>query len=508
MTMDYLTLAFLLISLVLSTLIFIFIITISSTKSSPNNKHPPGPSPFPIIGNILELGTQPHQALTSLSKTHGPIMNLKLGHITTIVISSPQAAREVLQKNDHSFSYRTVPDSLRAHDHHILSMVWMPPSAQWRVLKRVCATKVFSSHQLDSTQTIRQKKVQELLSHVGEYCLKGEALDIGEAAFTTVLNSISNTFFSMDLGHFASDKAQEFKDLIWGIMEEAGRPNVVDFFPILRVFDPQGVRRRMNGYFGNLIKFFDGLIDERLRLREASKMEANVCNDVLDSLMDIMMEENSQISRPHVLHLFLDLFVAGIDTTSSTVEWAMAELLRNPEKLEKARNEVRQVLMKCDHQQFEESHISKLPFLRAVVKETMRLHPPIPLLVPHKTEEDVHLCGFNIPKNAQILVNVWAMGRDPSVWDNPNQFIPERFLESEIDFKGHDFELIPFGAGRRICPGLPLANRTVHIMLASLLNCYDWKLDKGLKAEEMDMSEKYGITLHKAIPLQAIPIKV
>ncbi|KAF7844724.1 geraniol 8-hydroxylase-like [Senna tora] len=496
--MDYLTLA-LLISFVVGSLISIF-----GIRNSNFSKYPPGPSPFPIIGNILELGTQPHHSLTNLSKTYGPIMTLKLGNRTTIVISSAQVAREVLQKNDQVFSSRTIPNAGRAHDHHILSMVWMPPSAQWRVLRRVCATKVFSSQKLDSTQTIRQRKVQELVNHVGECCKKGEALDIGEAVFTTVLNSISNTFFSMDLGHYGSDKAQEFKHIILGIMEEAGRPNVVDFFPILGLLDPQCVRARLNTYFEKLISFFDGLIDERLRLR-ASEMESKGCNDVLDSLIQVMMEENSQVSRSHLLHLFLDLFVAGIDTTSSTVEWAMAELLCNPEKLDKVRQELQLALNKGE--EFDESHILKLPFLKAVVKETLRLHPPAPFLIPRKSEEDVELCGFVVPKNAQILINVWAMGRDSSVWENPNQFMPERFLESEIDFKGHDFELIPFGAGRRICPGLPLANRTVHLTLASILHCYDWKLPNGLEPEDMDMSERFGITLQKALPLQAIPIK-
>ena len=158
--------------------------------------------------------------------------------------------------------------------------------------------------------------------------------------------------------------------------------------------------------------------------------------------------------------------MAGIDTTSSTIEWAMAELIHNPKKLEKVRKELQQVLGKGE-QQLEESHISELPFLRAVVKETLRLHPPAPLLVPHKSENDVELCGYMVPKNAQILVNEWAMGRDSSIWTNPNEFMPERFLESEIDFKDQYFELILLGAGRRICPGLPLASRTMHIVLAS-----------------------------------------
>ncbi|CAJ1949888.1 unnamed protein product [Sphenostylis stenocarpa] len=497
--MDYLSL------LLLITIVWLSIrVLISSFKPIRSSKYPPGPHPFPIIGNILKLGNQPHQSLAKLSQIYGPIMSLKLGVTTTIVISSPRVAKEVLQKKDLIFANRAIPNTVRALDHHILSMVWMPPVAQWRILRRACATKVFSSQLLDSTQVFRQRKVQELMDYVKERCNRGEALDIGEASFTTVLNSISNTFFSMDLAHYTSDKSQEFRDIIWGIMEEAGRPNVVDFFPIFRLLDPQGARRRMKGYFGKLIAFFDGLIEERLRLR-ALENESNACNDVLDSMMELMLEDNSQVTRPHVLHLFLDLFVAGIDTTSSSIEWAMSELLRNPEKLEKVRKELQQVLVKGE--QLEESHISKLPFLQAVVKETFRLHPPVPLLVPHKSEVDIELCDFMVPKSAQILVNLWAMGRDSSIWPNPNEFTPQRFLESDIDFKGHDFELIPFGAGRRICPGLPLASRTTHIVLASLLYNYDWNLEDGKKAQDMDISEKYGITLRKAQPLVVIPIQ-
>jgi cytochrome P450 len=183
----------------------------------------------------------------------------------------------------------------------------------------------------------------------------------------------------------------------------------------------------------------------------------------------------------------------------------MTELLHSPEKMAKARKELEQVLGKDGVVQ--ESDILKFPYLQAIVKETFRLHPPAPLLVPHKAEADVEMCGFTVPRNAQILVNVWAMGRDSSVWKNPDLFLPERFLENEIDFKGRDFELIPFGAGRRICPGLPMANRMVHLMLASLVHGFNWKLADEMKPEDIDMREIFGITLHKAEPLLAIPIK-
>ncbi|KAI4356844.1 hypothetical protein L6164_000831 [Bauhinia variegata] len=228
---------------------------------------PPGPRPFPIIVNILVLGSHPHRSLAKLSKTFGPIMSLKLGSRTTIVISSPDMAEEVLKKKDQAFSSRTVPDVIHVHNHHKISIAWLPASSQWRTLRRACATKIFSPQQLDATQTSRQRKVQELLDFVGESCRRGEALDIGEAAFTTVLNSLSDTFFSVDLFSLNTDSSQEFKDVVWRIMEEIGKPNVVDFFPILRPFDPQRAYARTNIYFGKLLKYFDEIIEERIRSR-------------------------------------------------------------------------------------------------------------------------------------------------------------------------------------------------------------------------------------------------
>ena len=183
----------------------------------------------------------------------------------------------------------------------------------------------------------------------------------------------------------------------------------------------------------------------------------------------------------------------------------MAELLNNPNLMAKARSELGKVVGK--EKMVEESDISKLPYLQAVVKETFRLHPPVPFLVPRKTEMKSEILGYAVPKNAHVLVNVWAIGRDSTIWSNPNSFVPERFLECEIDVKGRDFQLIPFGAGRRICPGLLLGHRMVHLMLASLLHSFDWKLEDGMKPEDMDMTEKFGFTLRKAQPLQAVPIK-
>lgn len=214
------------------------------------------------------------------------------------------------------------------------------------------------------------------------------------------------------------------------------------------------------------------------------------------------------VYKCYISHKFLlskqDLFVAGTDTTSNTLEWAMAESLKNPEIMKKAKAELEEVIGKG--KVLDEADIQRLPYLRCMVKETLRIHPPVPFLIPRRVDQDVEVCGYTVPKNSQVFVNAWAIGRDPETWPNPLEFRPERFFDSEVDMKGRDFELIPFGAGRRICPGLPLAVRMVPVMLGSLLNSFNWKLEGGKGPKDLDMEEKFGITLQKALPLMAVPV--
>nr|UHB15523.1 cytochrome P450 [Paris polyphylla] len=284
------------------------------------------------------------------------------------------------------------------------------------------------------------------------------------------------------------------KGVVWGIMIEAGRPNLSDFFPALAGLDLQGRRRRVQSLFKQMDGVFDELIAKRLQSSETY-------NDLLDWLIKCQDKEDGLDLHGVILKSFLkDIFVAGSESISSTVEWAMAELLGNPRSMTKARSELIDVI--TDGDELEEPIILRLPYLKAVVKETLRLHPPLPFLLPHKAETDVELHGYIVPQNARVLVNVWAMGRDERVWEDPDKFMPERFLDKDVDFKGADFELIPFGSGRRICPGMPLGSRMVHLMLASLLHSFEWKMPDGV---DVDMREKFGLTLAKAVPLQAIP---
>ncbi|KAL2481278.1 Cytochrome [Abeliophyllum distichum] len=200
-----------------------------------------------------------------------------------------------------------------------------------------------------------------------------------------------------------------------------------------------------------------------------------------------------------------EIFFAGSETTSDSVEWALTELLRNPETMIKVKNEISSVV--GSNKKFEESDIDKLAYLQAVIKETLRLHPPAPLLVPRSAIEDTNFMGYLIPKNTQVFVNVWAISRDEECWEEPLSFKPERFLGSKIDFKGQHFEFIPFGAGRRSCPGLPLGHRMMHFVLGSLLHEFDWELDSSTNPNTIDMNEKIGLAMRKLEPLKVVPIK-
>ncbi|KAK7303623.1 hypothetical protein RJT34_14534 [Clitoria ternatea] len=481
-----------------------FMYVVYSRKNKTNHKLPPGPSPVPIFGNLLDLGKKPHQSLAKLAKIHGPIMQLKLGQVTTIIISSAEMAKEILQTHDLLFSDRIVPQAVTVHNHDQYSLAFLPISPLWRDMRKICNNQLFANKTLDASQFLRQRKMQELLCDVQQSSLIGEAVDIGRVAFKTSINFLSNTIFSMDFVHSAGDTG-EYKDIVVNILKAVGTPNMADFFPLLKIVDPQGIKRRCAFYVGKLFHVFGNLIDERLKLREGKGFVTK--NDMLDALLDIAKENSEEMDKKKIEHLLHDLLVAGTDTTSYTLEWAMAELLHNPTTMSKAKKELEETVGLGNP--IEESDIAKLPYLQAIMKETLRLHPPAPFLLPRKAKVDVELNGFTIPKGAQVLINEWAIARDSKVWDNPNMFSPERFLGSKVDIKGQSFQLTPFGSGRRICPGMPLAIRMLHLMLGSLINSFEWKLESGMKPEDMDMEDAVqGNALRKSEPLRVIPTKI
>jgi len=251
---------------------------------------PPGPHPLPVIGSLHLLGNQPHRSLARLAKTHGPLMSLRLGAVTTVVASSPAAAREILQRHDAVFSNRrSVPDAPGAHARN--STVWLPNAPRWRALRKIMGTELFAPHRLDALQHLRRDKAQELVDHVGRLARNGEGVTVGRVAFTTSLNLVARTVFSRDLTGLDDDGgSREFQEVVTDIMEAVGSPNVSDYFPALAPADLQGWRRRLARLFARLHRIFDEEIDGRLRGREAGEPKKN---DFLDLLLDAADDDDN-----------------------------------------------------------------------------------------------------------------------------------------------------------------------------------------------------------------------
>ncbi|XP_049365494.1 geraniol 8-hydroxylase-like [Solanum verrucosum] len=473
---------------------------------------PPGPFSLPFIGNLHNLilgGDQPHTSFWRLAHKYGPIMTLKLGQKTTIVISSSLVAKEAFIKQDLALSSKIDKDALHAHGHNQFSVIFLPASSSRRkYLRKLLHSSIFSPNRLDASQHLRARKIEEFIAYCRQCSQYGTPVDIGQVASDTLVNIWSNTIFSEDLVDIYADPVKKFKHVIRYITYLIGKLNMVDYFPLLKGIDPQRINKNSFTTYEKLLRIFRGFIDQRLEQRNISTTVRST-NDFLDVLLNISEEEKKGdvnailMDRNQIQHLCLDIFVSGSDSSSAVLEWAMLELMKNPETMKRAKAELAQVVGD-ENKTIEEKDVGRLPYLQCIVKETLRIHPPSSLLT-RKAEQDVELCGYFVPKGSQVLVNVWAIGRDPDIWEDPLAFKPERFWDSiNLDFHDNNFELIPFGVGRRMCVGLPLAIRAIPAMLGSLLNSFDWTLEENIAPK--DLEEKFGLILAKSRPLRLVPI--
>ena len=197
------------------------------------------------------------------------------------------------------------------------------------------------------------------------------------------------------------------------------------------------------------------------------------------------------------------MLIASMDTSATAVEWTFTELLRHPYVIKKLQKEIEEKVGM--ERTVEESDLEGLEYLDMVIKETFRLHPVAPLLLPHEAIEDCIVDGFHIPKKSRIIINTTAIGRDPTVWTEPERFFPERFAENNVDIRGRDFRLLPFGSGRRSCPGLQLGLTVVRLIVAQLVHCFDWELPNDMKPNDLDMGEVFGLVTSRANHLMAVP---
>ncbi|KAL2533433.1 Cytochrome [Abeliophyllum distichum] len=279
---------------------------------------------------------------------------------------------------------------------------------------------------------------------------------------------------------------------------------VSDYLPSLRWVDKvSGMATRLEKTFQNLDTFYQELIDEHLKPNRSKSMN----KDILDLLIQLKEQQSCsvELTWDHVKAVLMNIFVAGTDTSAATIIWAMTGLIKTPNAMKKVQAEIRDEV--GNKGRVHEDDLEKLPYLKAVIKESFRLHPPAPLLLPRETMKSCIIEGYEIQPKTLVYINAWAIARDPQHWENPMEFCPERFLNSVVDFKGQDFMLIPFGSGRRSCPGMSLGLATVELALANLLYSFDWELPLGMKAEDIDTDVLPGITMHKKNALRLVPRK-
>ncbi|KAL0297340.1 UNVERIFIED_CONTAM: Premnaspirodiene oxygenase [Sesamum radiatum] len=481
----------------------IFLLIKKWKKSKPLSvKLPPGPKKLPIIGDLHLVSALAFRSFRDLAKQYGPIMHLKLGEVPTIVISSPEIAKEVLREHDPHFADRPEAIAIKIMWYNYINIAFSPYGGYWRQMRKICIMELLSAKNVRSFSSIRNDEVSRMIKSIG--LSSGELVNLTDKIFSLTSSITCRAAF----GKVCKDSDALIKLLKEGI-QMAGGFEIADLFPSSKIIsalswsklrlvmmrrkldvilddiinehkenlakmarengDGEGKEsaRRGNGEFGN-----EDLVDVFLRIKESGELEFPIGNDNIKAVI-------------------YDMFSAGTDTSSTAIDWTMAELMRNPRVMAKAQAEVREVFK--GSKIIEEADVQKLKYLKLVIREALRLHPPVPIL-PRASREEREISGYTIPAKVRVLVNNWAMQRDPKYWSNPESFEPERFENESLDFLGGDFQYLPFGSGRRMCPGMTFAMASVELPLAQLLYSFNWKLPNGVRAEDLDMIESPGIT--------------
>nr|AMW91728.1 flavone synthase II-1 [Scutellaria baicalensis] len=455
---------------------------------------PPGPFPLPIIGHLHLLGPKLHQSFHGLSQRHGPLMQIRLGSINCVVASTPELAKEFLKTNELVFSSRKHSTAIDIVTYNS-SFAFSPYGPYWKYIKKLCTYELLGARNLHHFQPIRTFEVHTFLRLLMEKSESGESFNVTEELIKLTSNVMSNMMLGTRCS--ATDgEAEAARTVIREVTEIFGEFDAADIIWFCKNFDLQGIRKRSEDIQRRYDALLEKIITDREKLRRSHR--GGEAKDFLDIFLDIMDSGNSEVkfSREHLKALILDFFTAGTDTTAISTEWAIAELMNNPKVLKKAQEEIQKVVGSC--RLMDESDAPNLPYLEAIIKETFRLHPPIPMLA-RKSVSDCVIDGYNIPASTLLFVNIWSIGRNPECWDSPFSFRPERFFEKDnasIDIKGQHFQLLPFGTGRRGCPGMLLAIQELLLIIGTMIQCFDWELPEG--SGPVDMTERAGLTAPRA----------
>ncbi|KAI3686419.1 hypothetical protein L1987_80095 [Smallanthus sonchifolius] len=495
---------------VLAATISVLILAILWFKSRPSNSSngapslPPGPRSFPIVGYLPFLSPNLHTQFTNMAHTYGPIFKLKLGSKLHVVINTPELAKVVVRDQDKAFSNRDQSVAALAITYGGQDIVFSNNNHNWSKLRKLFVHELLSNKNLEASGYFRRDEVRKAIKNV--FGKIGTTINIHEIAFATETNVLTRTIWenTSDEGVKRRNLAAEIDDVASNIIKNFGRVNLSDFFPSLARFDLQGVERDMKMQRDKMDKLFTSIIEDRIK-SDSERSQHEVGHEGKKDFVQILLDhrdekDGTSLSMTQMKALLVDVLIAGTETTATTVEWAMACIMRDHNVMKKVQEELVEIVGL--NNMVEESHLPKLKYLDAIIKETLRMYPTIPFLVPRSPSKACTVGGYAIPKGCTVILNAWSIHRDPRYWDNPMKFNPERFLADNWDYVGNNLVYFPFGSGRRMCAGLPLAEKMLMLILASLLHSFDWSLPKG---EEHDLEEIFGIALKKRKPLIAIP---
>ncbi|KAH0768465.1 hypothetical protein KY285_004336 [Solanum tuberosum] len=409
-------------------------------------------------------------------------MHLQLGEVSLVVVTSPDMAKQVLKTHDLAFASRPKLLAAEILFYNGTDIVFSPYGDYWRQMRKICLLELLSAKNVKSFNSIRQDEVLRMIDFFRSST--GETVNATKKFYQ---------FSSSMTCRAAFGKVLKEQDELILLVKKASRLmegfDVADIFPSLKFLHVLcGMKGKIMDAHHELDAILENIINEHKNNGELGG------EGLVATLLRLMKEGGFQfpITNDNIKAIIFDMFAAGTDTSSTTIDWAMVEMMRNPSVLFKAQAEVRNAFRKKET--FDENDVEELKYLKLVIKETFRLHPPAPLLIPRECREEVDINGYTIPLKTKVMVNAWAIGRDPKYWIDAECFKPERFEQISVDFIGNNFEFLPFGSGRRICPGISFGLANIFFPLAQLLYHFDWKLPTGINpSDHLDLTESAGV---------------
>ncbi|XP_047972287.1 6,7,8-trihydroxycoumarin synthase-like [Salvia hispanica] len=475
-------------------ILFVVIRKLMRMKKRKKNAVAAGPAGVPLLGNLLQFdNAKPLVYLQDLSHKYGGVAYLRHGSTPILVVSSGKVAKQILKSQDS----RPPVLAQQKLSYNGVDMAFSPYNPHWRETRRMCTLHLFSPKQILSFRPVREAQVSRVISKL--HARLNHPANLSDMAMSLASNTICGVAF----GKTYDDDEYEKKKLDKLVLEAQALMvsfYVSDHFKVFGFLDKlSGLSSRVETNFQELDSFYQQLIDDHLNPIPSSSSSGDP--DIIDLMLKLKGEKPDSITWDQIKALLMNLFVAGTDTVAAAIVWTMTALMLRPDIMRKTQEHIREAVgRKDDGIMITEDELMKLPYLKAVVMEGLRLYPPAPLL--YRTVEESHLVeGLQVEVGTKFIINGWAIARDPAIWEDPEEFVPERFLNvSDSDW---EFKMLPFGGGKRRCPGMNMGMMSIHLALANLLYSFDWAGPPS--APPIDTDALPGLTMHKKNPLILVP---